>query len=371
MSLSFKDDAARNSGPGTWQIDGNSVSFQSTDHPTDIAAKISDCIIDNTIKYVTSTSEGTSLGFFAFIWSALYFSVADTLRKRELEYAVLKNFMEKSLKIFDNVRNPEDTAKFLFTLHEAVLEELSKANISTDNKDGILRAHQMTLILANDVKLYDGSVIPSPSQENAFLLAATSVKRNVASILSPPSPPPVPVPRPQAAVQTPATKKNEAKKWRRITGIFISIAVISFILIVALAGNDPQQPETPSLPKPQSGTVLSGSSWGASSITIHTNSREDCVVSLKTASGTTILAFYVRAGDTITVSVPEGNYYVYFATGTKWYGYGQGLMFGSNTDYSKDDTPCNFTAYTWEYTLYETTSGNFTETPTDEDDFFN
>lgn len=189
--------------------------------------------------------------------------------------------------------------------------------------------------------------------------------------VTPPSPPPVPVPRSQAAVQSaPATKKNEAQKWRRFTGIFILIAVISFTLIVVLAGNDPQQPEIQPLAKPQSGTVLCGSSWGTFSITIHASSSEDCVVSLKTAKGTPMLAFYVQAGDTVTVDVPDGHYYVYFAYGTEWYGYGKGRMFGEHTSYSKDDELCNFTNCSWEYTLYKTTNGNFTETPTDEDDFF-
>lgn len=175
-----------------------------------------------------------------------------------------------------------------------------------------------------------------------------------------------------AEIQPPKTQAsaNEAQKWRRLTGIFILIAVISFTLIVVLAGSDPQQPETPSLSKPPSGTVLCGSSWGTSSITIHASSSEDCVVSLKTAKGTPILAFYVQAGDTVTVDVPDGHYYVYFAYGTEWYGYGKGRMFGEHTSYSKDDELCNFTNCSWEYTLYETTSGNFTETPTDEDDFF-
>ena len=79
------------------------------------------------------------------------------------------------------------------------------------------------------------------------------------------------------------------------------------------------------------------------------------------------MSFYVRAGDTVTVGVPCEYLYVYFASGDTWYGTSH--LFGEDTSYSMDDTICDFTEYTWEYTLYPVSSGNFSQTPIDEDEF--
>lgn len=121
---------------------------------------------------------------------------------------------------------------------------------------------------------------------------------------------------------------------------------------------------------PASGTIVSGQSGYGSTLTIKSDSDSACVVSLKTANGTERMAFFVRAGDTVTVNVPAETLYAYFAYGTTWYGYGEGLMFGENTVYSRDDEALYFGQYTYSYTLYPTYNGNFTETPSDEDEFF-
>ena len=41
--------------------------------------------------------------------------------------------------------------------------------------------------------------------------------------------------------------------------------------------------------------------------------------------------FYIRAGETVTLSVPLGTYQIYFATGEKWLGVGE--LYGSTTSY--------------------------------------
>jgi hypothetical protein len=122
--------------------------------------------------------------------------------------------------------------------------------------------------------------------------------------------------------------------------------------------------------RPVSGTILQGSKYSGSEITITADGGYDYVVSLKSYSGSSYLSFYVRAGETVTVGVPAKRLYVYFASGKDWYGYGEGLMFGKDTCYSKDDEAHDFTEYTWKYTLYPVTNGNFSETPIDQDDFF-
>ena len=123
--------------------------------------------------------------------------------------------------------------------------------------------------------------------------------------------------------------------------------------------------------KPYSGKILSGKeSYDGSEITVTADGASDYVVSLKSRSGTERVSFYVRAGDTVTIGVPSEYLYVYFASGNTWYGYGKGLMFGERTVYSKDDELLDFTEYTWEYELYPVTNGNFSETPSNADEFF-
>lgn len=122
--------------------------------------------------------------------------------------------------------------------------------------------------------------------------------------------------------------------------------------------------------RPKSGTILSGKETYGSEITVTASTTEDYVVQLKTYSGLDCVSFYVRAGDTVTIGVPEEYLFVYFACGKEWYGYGPGLMFGEGTVYSKDDEVLDFTDASWEYTLYPVSNGNFTETPSNEGDFF-
>lgn len=122
--------------------------------------------------------------------------------------------------------------------------------------------------------------------------------------------------------------------------------------------------------KPTSGTILEGREYWESEITIKADTSSDYVVTLKDATGRTMVSFFVKAGDTVTMGVPGKGLYAYFASGKEWYGYGKGLMFGEDTVYSKDDEILNFAEYTFEYTLYPVNNGNFTETPSDEDEFF-
>ena len=125
--------------------------------------------------------------------------------------------------------------------------------------------------------------------------------------------------------------------------------------------------ETPTpVAEPGSGTILSGSEGYESEITITTDSMP-YVVKLKDAYGKTVVSFFVRAHDTVTVGLPAEYMYVYFACGENWYGRSE--MFGENTYYSKDDTGVDFSQYTMTYTLYPVTNGNFQETTVDESEF--
>lgn len=121
-------------------------------------------------------------------------------------------------------------------------------------------------------------------------------------------------------------------------------------------------------PEPASGVILTGHRYdNQSEITVTADSQNSYVVKLKRVDGSDILSFYVQAGDTVTVPVPSKQMYVYFASGTTWYG--KDYLFGEDTFYSKDDELLDFSQYTFSYTLYPVTNGNFSETPIDASEF--
>lgn len=122
------------------------------------------------------------------------------------------------------------------------------------------------------------------------------------------------------------------------------------------------------LPLPETGKVFIGDGkYCYSELTIKSSSTSACYIKLKDANGSDAYSFFVRAGDTVTVPVPPGYYKVYFAYGKDWYG--PDLLFGSDTVCEKDDDLLDFKQYTWEYTLYPITNGNFSATPISLDEF--
>lgn len=164
-----------------------------------------------------------------------------------------------------------------------------------------------------------------------------------------------------------AAADDNAEKRRKQIIIFVFLAAIVFIMILFNFILDSDANLTP-MKEPKSGEILSGSAYrNGSEITVSASGGEDCVVKLKNQSGITRICFYVQAGDTVTVGVPMEYLYVYFASGDTWYGYEH--LFGEDTDYSMDKNICNFVDYTWEYTMYPVSNGNFSQTPIDEDDF--
>nr|DAT88079.1 MAG TPA: hypothetical protein [Caudoviricetes sp.] len=125
--------------------------------------------------------------------------------------------------------------------------------------------------------------------------------------------------------------------------------------------------------EPKSGTILFGEKLKSSGkITVNASKESAVVVCLKTAAGVTHYAFYVQAGDSVTVNVPNEVLYAFFASGdgSQWRGYGQGKLFGDTTVYTKDIHTLYLKKYHYTYTLYPVTDGNFSETPSDESEFF-
>ena len=174
---------------------------------------------------------------------------------------------------------------------------------------------------------------------------------------------------------TPQSTRTEKKSfpWRKILlgfGILVFVTII-VTNVISLVGPDDEPNVNAGLQpfnEPISGTILSGSeAYEGSSLTVTASSASSYVVKLKTSSGSECMCFYVRAGETATVRVPRLSLYVYFAAGDTWYGLKH--LFGEETSYSMDDEILDFENYSWEYTLYPVTDGNFSQTPIDESAF--
>lgn len=95
----------------------------------------------------------------------------------------------------------------------------------------------------------------------------------------------------------------------------------------------------------------------ASLIIINSPKGCDCLVKMKDEWDATILSFYVRKNSSIEKYCPAGNYTVYFAFGTTWYGYDN--LFGEDMICQKDKGVQFEENYSWEYTLYAVPDGNF------------
>lgn len=167
--------------------------------------------------------------------------------------------------------------------------------------------------------------------------------------------------------------------------VFIAIALILVIIAVINQQQNSSAPSTPAhsapsvavtetqsslkaLPLPLNGQIFTGSgAQRESQLTIHSSASDAYYIKLKDVNNITRFAFFVRPNSTVIMDVPEGNFYIYFASGSTWYG--KDDLFGPDTVYSKDSTLHDFTEYTYEYTLYPVVNGNFKETIISAEDF--
>lgn len=196
-------------------------------------------------------------------------------------------------------------------------------------------------------------------------------------VLSPPTPPPLQSSpytiqrEPSSSWMKGYTPPSAPKKQNQVnikTVLIIAGVLLAIVIIILIADSIFSDSDLSPVSEPRSGEILSGvEDYYGSAITISASGGESCVVKLKTPSGITRLSFYVRAGDTVTVGVPCEYLYVYFASGSTWYGTEH--LFGKRTSYSMDDELLDFSEGTWKYTLYPVSSGNFSETPIDADEF--
>lgn len=187
-------------------------------------------------------------------------------------------------------------------------------------------------------------------------------------------------------IQSPHSSNNRKKKkdpiWVRL--VIAIVCFVAFCVIVACAVSQPDDsstfpPQTAEttdsyltpMEEPYSGysgEIFTGyDDYDGSELTIKSSGSESYVVKLKDIYDDEVMSFYVRAGDTVTVGVPAEEMYVYFASGAMWYGMDD--LFGNETSYSMDDELKDFENYTYEYTLYPVSNGNFSETPIAAEEF--
>jgi len=100
--------------------------------------------------------------------------------------------------------------------------------------------------------------------------------------------------------------------------------------------------DEPQQPIPNSGVIASDYSDGVAPFTIRT--RNDgahfYIKIVEISSSRVIGAYFVRAGESIELQVPIGNYKLKYASGQNWYG--ESFLFGPDTSYSKADASFNF-----------------------------
>ena len=128
--------------------------------------------------------------------------------------------------------------------------------------------------------------------------------------------------------------------------------------------------------RPANGSILTRTATGKHKLVVNNNPGADALVKLKNRSNKTVVAFYIRANQSASISVPEGNYQFQYATGSDYSGSCDRFL--TNMQASKDP---KFTQYIAEfrgngvayavqtYTLKRVSHGNFTPSRMNSSDF--
>ena len=361
------------------------------------AQDISDELLGGTISFCKETGYKQNIMMLTFLWAGFLLSSRSQLDEHGLVEDVLNGYIRSLGNLFPKLR--EDAS-----LKAQVTEMLHHYwnNLNHDFEDMNNPAEVSAFLqIANKLNSQDdasSAYLLNKDPEAPFAKVRSVLHSSIYQILhqidngmtiqyrgivqhpflhqqSSPSRPAVQS-QPQVTSRPAASQANNSDSipWGKIAVWGVIFVVLIVLLISGFSENSvPAQSSVPettlaAVQEPQSGTILLGrEDIDGSELTITASGGSSCVVKLKTASGTTRLSFYVRAGDTITVGVPAEYLYVYFASGDTWYG--EKHLFGESTSYGMDDEILDFTQYTWEYTLYPVSNGNFSETPIDPEDF--
>ena len=104
------------------------------------------------------------------------------------------------------------------------------------------------------------------------------------------------------------------------------------------------------LPRPETGEVFIGKDKTRSSTLLVKNESDlDCYGILKNTEFEDVYSFYVRANDSKHISVPSGEFYLFYSRGTDWYG--PEYYFGEGTEPVSDNEIKDFNKYWWTSTF--------------------
>lgn len=338
------------------------------------------------------------------LWSGLLLSVAKDIEEHGILQDVQAQFPVSFTYVYGQTANAEDLSGDMQSRMMAFYETISKdfidldserkifdfVSIATNVNDRFSEDTDVSLVKAVQFfqktasllsshiygilhEINNGILLRFPNPR--FAISPPPQNSNTQPTIeygpNPPSPPAVNTTVPFAY------KTNPLLRFLAIIGIIAVMFVVCSLIAGGQSGNtdtpiatQPTNPQKPEAPRPPSGTILAGQETGESYIEVTASQSQDCVVTIKTSDGVTKVAFFVRADSTVAVNVPAGDYYVYFAAGSTWYGYSSDGMFGTDTSYSMDDELRDFTNYSWTYTLYPVSNGNFSETPISKEEFW-
>lgn len=361
---------------------------------------IADEILGGTVSFCRETGYEQNIRMLTFLWSGFLLSSRDQLDEHDLIGRILSCYIHSLSKLFPNLRTDRQMEE---QINEMLLHYWN--TLSTDFKS----LHSVPEIsaylqIANQINhQFSGRasaylLIADPCQP--FAKVASALRSSIYHLLhgfdndlgiqyrgilneirheNTPQPFHSTTPAVQPQFQNVSPRGTTFRK--KSNGSFLQRVLICFayLLFVFLAIwiNDhiedrpsAQDSTLTAVPEPLSGTILSGEpGHDYSKIIIHASAGSSYVVKLKSPSGTTRLSFYVRSGETVTVRVPPECLYVYFASGSTWYG--TDYLFGSKTYYSMDDELFDFRGkqLELEYTLVPVVNGNFSATPISSEDF--
>ena len=358
---------------------------------------ISDEILGGTIRFCEDTGYKQNVMMLTFLWSGFLLSLRKQLDEHGLVEDILNCYTRSLGQLFPKLT--EDAA-----LKKQVAEMLQHywGNLNHDFED--IRDEEQSsafLQIANKLNSQDdvsSTYLLKKDPREPFAKIASVLQSSIYRILRQidngmgiqyrgivqypflrqQTKTAKPTPQGQSSSATNRTAEPQSKSksipWKKIIigliiGIVLIVAIVNAVSTDSTSSKSSNQDSSlVAVQEPRSGSILSGREViDESKLTVTASSDSSYVVKLKTISGTTILSFYVRAGETVSVGVPAEYLYVYFASGNTWYG--EKHLFGSKTSYSKDDEILNFTQGGWKYTLYPVSNGNFSETPIDPEDF--
>lgn len=356
----------------------------------DIAKKISNEILGGSIRFCKEAGYKQNITMVSFFWSAFLLASKRELVKNGLLKDVMRCYIYSIGKVFPQVVIDTELKSIVTEQQQHFWTDLNKDFVDLKTSDNISSA----LHIANKLNSDDGisaSYMRLKDPVSLFLQISSSIDSSIYRYLcdvdseiaiehrhildrgyvtkpsiSLETKPQYTPPQPTYDNKQTKTQKRAESFTMKMACVFLVLFIVIFVAVIFTKDSDPGLEP---IPEPQSGTMLFGSEYSnGSEITVTAAHGKSCVVKLKTTSGATRLSFYVRAGDTVTVGVPEENLYVYFASGKTWYGLDN--LFGEKTDYSMDDEVCNFIDYySCTYRLYPVNNGNFQPSSIDADDF--